>query len=151
MSIEGLKSLQKEMWRHIPPEIGAYGRKLSYGRWEEVGYLSKDQVEAVLNCIDEFDLLCSIQSIGFGFGGIGINLYQFQDEPYPGVGEQVEHLFCLSEEHLDPKDFPWVERATMGNVRDEAWELFRAARSEKNLQRLRKLGWETPEKGLYDY
>lgn len=140
-TLDELREMQRVMWKHHPPTRNSYGHSV------EVGTLTASEVQAVMEAIEEHQLVCELTGVGFGFGRIGLALYR--DEPFPGVGP--EFLFCLSQNHLDKNDFPWTGEATYGNVQDKAWDLFAAARSEHNIARLRALGLEVVERGSLCY
>jgi len=97
----------------------------------------------VLDLVEEQKLVCELVAVGFGFGRIGVHLYQ--DESYPGVG--LEYLFTWSENHLSPDDFPWVAKPTKGNVHEEAWTLFnKVAGTPRNVERLKAHGLRLPNR-----
>lgn len=143
VTIESIRELQGKMWDVSPPRRGNL-----YGSTVERGTLSKTEVDSILAFVQDSGLVCETVSVGFGFGGIGLVLYQ--DESYPGVGP--EFLFCLSEKHLSPEDFPWIKKGTGGSVRDQSWELFKIGREPRNVERLTALGLRVAvSRASFDY
>jgi len=137
-----LCQLQKTLWLHHEPE-GPRG----IGWSEEVGLLRAPEVEAILKTVETNRLVCAWCSVGFGFGQIGLCIYE--DEMFPGTGPTF--LFCLSEKHLDPQDYPWVDRPTYGSVRQEATALFSTAGRAENVERLKWLGIPVQTEGSLAY
>ncbi len=145
MNIETLRELQKKHWEHHPPRRVP---NFSYGHSSEVGIIPKATVEEIFALIEEHKLVCELTSVGFGFGGIGINICL--DEQYPGVG--VEFLFCLSQNHLDPEEYLGINKPEKpGDVSDMAWDLFKIARTSRNISRLKTLGFLAHDRQYFEY
>ena len=138
MTTEELEKLQEDMWEYLDN-----GR---IAHCQEKGTLAKAQVEDILNTIRTDEFLCKLCGVGFGFGRVGLEIYQ--DELYPGTG--VQFLFCLSQNHLDPKDYPWTARATLGAPHEEAFELFSMALEDTMVERWKRLG-VTPHTRMEDF
>ena len=144
---ERLRKLQSEMWIHYPPTRGSYGYS------KEKGKLTKRQVMNILNTARKFNMPIVICGLGW-FADIGVSIYENEMAPTLRGVVKREHLFTLSENHLNPKDFPWTKNASGGNVHAEAWELFTEyTHSENNVQRIKDSGFkEQPtQKGAFDY
>lgn len=136
-----LRSLQMSMWIRHP------GTAREPGWREECGSLSASEADELLELVRAHRLPATLTSVGFGFGRIGLVIYN--DPPFPGIDPEV--LFVFSENHLDKGDFPWVKTPTEGRVHDEAWAFFSYVREPENMDKLRYHGLETPTREQLEY
>ena len=134
-----LQQLQTKLWEKH--EDWAHEGRRPIVWYTARGRLSKAEVYRILETAQQFNMPMVMHEVGFGFGHIGISI--FSNEKCVGVAP--EFLFELSEKHLDPKEFLWAEKATLGNVLDEAWALFSPfTHSEANRKRLEYSKFDMP-------
>lgn len=139
MTPDELRILERELWKDV--EDPRFVDK------DKVTPLTSEQLSAVLACVKEHNLMCTISGVGF-FGSIGLMI--FDGPTYPGLGSNL--LLFISQYHLPAEDYPKSHTPTGGNPPDDAWELFSSlVFDEKNLSRLKWSGIEEPRRHQSDY
>ncbi len=147
--VKMLEVLQSQMWLEtfgwgagkVPASINT--------SIEEYGKLNKLEVESILDTAIAYDMPVILDNFGFGIGKVGVKIYS--NEQF--IGDMPERLFALSENHLDEKHFPWVDKLSFGGLSSGAWDLFsKYTHSDSMRKRLDFSGLEKPRsRDRYEY
>lgn len=137
MTLEELKALKDDLWKWSW-QIRSYGRhteKVKY--WEASREITAEEFFAVMDAIEEHNLVCTVRNAEMGFG---VALDIFIPQSYPGT--PPVHVFVITNHHFG-------ERARF----EDGWkEFFPLVSTEENQRKMAFCGFEPlRDKGYYDY
>ncbi len=143
-----LEAFKKSHWLEGGPD--QFGRR-SLHENHKVRF-SVEDVQRIFKLVQDHRMVAMIWSGTFGLSGFHLRVYQYHEEPFPGVGNSTEFVALISWEHLP--DYPdGTDYGTRKKVEDQSWELFSAfSHSEENKAMLKSVGAELPrERSYYEY